>query len=180
MPIDVPAPKPFRMPIFKPVKNPLRILYERRFGQSPTVNVTVNLRPTVINCYLFDPSTYGSSTPARVENTTQFTGWQVLIVVGLFENVSGAPTCKNANTYPESTDGQPVQIWHSLGSNAFSLLYTVTTGKDADVGSPAHCSANKLFALTPAGQHNFYAYYAGNAYLQGCKGRFVKSFACSC
>jgi hypothetical protein len=180
MPIDIPSPKPFHMPIFKPLKSPFRILWERQFGQSTTVNVTANLIPTIINCYLFDPTSYTTGNATPISGSTQQAGYQVLIVVSLFENINGQATCRNAATYPDSSDQQPVQIWHSVGSGAFALLYTVTTGKDADVGSPAHCGANKLFTLLPAGQHNFYAYFAGNQYLQGCRGKAVKSFACNC
>jgi len=133
-----------------------------RLGRSSTVLVTASKRPTHVGIALFDEKRQN-----RVEGTTVYTGTKILIVVSLHEVTDGY-SCKNEAYYPESTNKQPVDVYHRVEGGAWEKLFTVTTGVTSDAGTPANCGADKIYTLTASGKHEFYAEYAGNAYLEGC------------
>ena len=153
-------------------KTPL--IYENVFGTSVTRGVSATKRPVVIGFFLFD-----AAHKTRIEDTTLFTGTKITIVATLHEKADGA-ACKDPAYYPESTEKQPVDIYHRVAGGAWAKLFTVTISVTSDHASPAHCGADKYYTLMAMGKHEFYAYYAGNAYLEGCKSKVAKSFARQC
>jgi len=136
--------------------------------------VSATKRPVLVGCALFD-----EAKKTRIEDTTLYTGTKITIVVSLHEKSDGA-SCRNPDYFPESTDKQPVDVYHRVEGGAWEKLFTVTTGVTSDHASPAHCGADKYYTLAATGKHEFYAYYAGNAYLEGCKSKVAKSFARQC
>jgi len=153
-------------------KTPL--IYENVFGTSVTRGVSAAKRPVLVGCALFDEA-YKN----RIEDTTLYTGTKILIAVTLHEKTDGY-SCKSEAVYPESTNKQPVDVYHRVAGGAWEKLFTVTTGVTSDPGTPAACGAHKYYTLIGVGKHEFYTYYAGNAYLQGCKSKVAKSFARQC
>jgi hypothetical protein len=147
------------------------ITYENVFGTSVTKGISGAKRPVIVGCYLFDEA-YAT----KLEDTTVFTGTKITVVITLHEKVDGA-TCKNPDVYPESTEKQPVDVYHRLEGGAWEKLWTVTTSVTSDHGHPAGCGADKYYTLMGVGKHEFYASYAGNAYLEGCKSKVAKSLA---
>ena len=150
------------------------LLYENVFGTSVTRGVSATKRPVLVGCALFD-ATYKT----RIEDATLYTGTKITIVVTLHEKTDGY-TCKNPDVYPESTEKQPVDVYHRLAGGAWEKLFTVTTSVTSDHGTPAGCGADKYYTPMGVGKHEFYTYYAGNAYLEGCKSKVAKSFARQC
>lgn len=140
----------------------MSILYES-YGQSPEKRISAQLRPTLIGLYLFDEA-YAKS----MEGETVFVGTKITIVTTLHEKTNGA-TCKNPAYYPESTENQPVDVFHRVDGGAWEKIFTVTISQTSDHGSPSHCGADKYYTLSKAGTHDFYAKYGGNAYLEGCE-----------
>ncbi len=150
------------------------IIYENVFGTSVTRGISVAKRPVLVGCYLFD-----EAYTKRIEDTTVYTGTKITIVVTLHEKTDGA-SCKNPDYYPESTDRQPVDVYHRVAGGAWEKIFTVTTGVTSDHGTPRACGADKYYTLVGEGKHEFYAQYNGNAYLEGCKSKVVKSLAKRC
>jgi hypothetical protein len=126
------------------------------------VLVTASKRPTHVGIALFD-----EAWKTRVEGTTVYTGTKITIVATLHEKTDGY-SCKDPAYYPESTDKQPVDVYHRVEGGLWEKLFTVTTGVTSDHGTPGGCGADKIYTLTAPGKHEFYAEYAGNAYLEGC------------
>jgi len=131
-------------------------------GRSSTVLVTASKRPTHVGIALFDEARQN-----RLEGTTVYVGTRILIVVTLHEVTDGY-SCKDEAYYPESTNKQPVDVYHRVEDGAWEKLFTVTTGVTSDQRAPANCGADKYYTLTVAGRHEFYVEYAGNAFLEGC------------
>lgn len=152
----------------------MALLYENVFGKSVERSVTTAKRPVAVGLGLFD-----EKYTKRIENTTLYTGTKILIVVTLHEKVDGY-MCKNPDIYPESTDRQPVDVYHRVNGGAWEKLFTVTTGVTSDIGKPAGCGADKYYTLMSVGKHDFYAEYKGNAYLEGCSSKVVSSLAKPC
>jgi hypothetical protein len=150
------------------------LIYENVFGTSVTRGVSATKRPVLVGCALFD-----EAYKTRIEDTTLYTGTKITIVITLHEKTDGA-TCKSPDVYPESTEKQPVDVYHRVAGGAWEKLFTVTISVTSDHGTPAHCGADKYYTLMAVGKHEFYAYYAGNAYLEGCKSKVAKSFARKC
>jgi len=150
------------------------LLYENVFGTSVTRGVSTAKRLTLVGCALFD-----EAYKTRIEDTTLYTGTKITIVVSLHEKTDGA-SCKSPDVYPESTEKQPVDIYHRVAGGAWEKLFTVTISVTSDHASPSHCGADKYYTLMGVGKHEFYTYYAGNAYLEGCKSKVAKSFARQC
>jgi len=146
------------------------LIYENVFGKSITRGVSATKRPVEVRIYLFD-----KEYTKYVEDTTVYTGTKILIVVALCEKTNGC-VCKDPDVYPESTDHQPVDVYHRVEGGSWSKLFTVTTGVTSDIGKPTECTAHKFYTLMEAGKHEFYAEYKGNAYLEGCESRVAKSF----
>ena len=151
------------------------ILYENVLGTSVTRAVAAAKRPVAVGIALWD-----AAQTIRIENTTKFTGTKISIDVTLHEFVDGGHSCKNPAYYPESTQKQPVDVYHRLEGGAWEKLFTVTTSVTSDHGTPAGCGADKYYTVMGVGKHEFYAYYAGNVYLEGCKSKVAKSFARQC
>lgn len=124
--------------------------------------VTASKRPTFASLYLFDEAWKN-----RLEGATVYTGTKITIVVTLYEKTDGL-TCKNPDFYPESAEKQPVDVYHRVNGGAWEKLFTVTTSVTSDHQAPSHCGADKYYTLTAPGKHEFYAEYAGNAFLEGC------------
>jgi len=147
------------------------LIYENVFGTSVTRGVSAAKRPVAVGCALFD-----EAYKTRIEDTTLYTGTKITIVVTLHEITDGY-SCKNPDYYPESTEKQPVDVYHRVEGGPWEKLFTVTTSVTSDHGTPAGCGADKYYTLMAVGKHEFYAYYAGNAYLEGCQSKVAKSFS---
>jgi len=141
------------------------------FGTSVTRGVSASKRLTAVGIALFDEAWKN-----RIEDTTLFTGAKITIVITLHEKTDGY-TCKSEKFYPESTNKQPVDVYHRLDGGAWEYMFTVLTGATSDHGTPSNCGADKYYTLLSVGKHEFYAYYAGNTYLEGCKSKVAKSLA---
>jgi len=150
------------------------LIYENVFGVSTTHGVAAAKRLTLVGLALFD-----EARTTRIENTTLYTGTKITIVVTLHEKTDGA-SCKNPDYYPESTEKQPVDVYHRVAGGAWEKLFTVTTSVTSDHGTPSGCGADKYYTVMAVGTHEFYSSYAGNAYLEGCGSKVAKSFAKKC
>lgn len=147
------------------------ILYENVFGQSTTKEVGASKRPVYVGCQLRDEAGVNV-----IDGKAVFTGTKIKVIVTLHELLNGVG-CKNPDYYPESTEKQPVDVYHRVAGGAWTKIFTVTTSVTADDGRPAGCGANKYYTVMGVGAHEFYAKYNGNAYLEGCGSKVVKSFA---
>jgi len=152
----------------------MSLLYENVFGESTRKEVGASKRPVAVGCGLRDEAGI-----TDIHGATVFTGTKIKIIVTLHEKSNGY-SCKNPDYYPESTEKQPVDVYHRVAGGAWTKIFTVTTSVTADNGYPAGCGANKYYTIMGVGTHEFYAKYNGNEYLEGCGSKVVKSLARSC
>jgi hypothetical protein len=135
------------------------LIYENVFGKSAERVVSAAKIKTSVGCYLFD-----EKWEKRIENTTQYVGTKITVVVTLYDEFG----------YP--LNGKSVDIYHKLDTGTPEKIRTVTIGTTSDHGKPSSGGADIYYTLTKAGTHTFYAQFAGDDTYEGCE-KAVRAFA---